>query len=74
MNPNKTDFPVGGPRLPVYHYLQRLGFTMSAWSDKAWRRADGKRAQLFGAGSMVSIDGNDMPLADLADYLRRAET
>ena len=46
-------FPVGGPRDPVYSYMRHHGFVMSGWSDKVWTRADGIKAHIYGAGSML---------------------
>lgn len=61
-------FPVAGPRQPVYDYLQRLGFTQSAHSDKFWSRGD-VSAHIYGAGSMVRVGKDEMPLGDLRAYL-----
>jgi hypothetical protein len=67
-------FPVGGPRQPVYDHMRNLGFVMSDWSDKAWRRADGAEARIFGAGSMARVGAAEMPLDDLAKFLRSITT
>jgi hypothetical protein len=64
-----TRFPVGGPRQPVYDYLRGLGFAMSDWSDKAWKRFDGTEVRIFGAGSMAQIGATQIPLDDLAKHL-----
>ncbi len=48
-------YPVGGPREPVYDLMRRLGLSESNWSDKFWRGADGIEVSIFGAGSMARI-------------------
>ena len=48
-------FPVGGPREPVYALMRNLGFSMSNWSDKFWRSADGIEVSIYGAGSMARL-------------------
>jgi hypothetical protein len=70
---NQTEFPVGGPREPVYALMRRLGFTESNWSDKSWRSADGIEVAIYGAGSMarVSLDGNPKGECKLADLGER---
>lgn len=62
-------FPIGGLREPVYDYMRRLGFVESNWSDKIWTRADGLGACIFGAGSMVQLGKDEMPLGELRSYL-----
>lgn len=61
-------FPVGGPRRAVHNEMRRHGFTMHPRSDKVWARADGVRATIYGAGSMLLITGGDvtidLPVAD----------
>lgn len=54
------DFPINGPRGPVYSFMRSHGFVMSNWSDKIWSRADGMQASIYGSGSMLllSKDGN----------------
>lgn len=66
---NKSVFPVGGPRQSVYNYMRSLGFVMSDWSDKAWARADGVKANIFGCGSMVRMGQEEFPLSELASRL-----
>lgn len=46
-------YPVGGPREPVYALMRNLGFSMSGWSDKHWKSADGIEVHIYGAGSMA---------------------
>jgi hypothetical protein len=65
-----TRFPVGGPRQPVYNYLRGLGFEMTVWSDKVWKRFDGTEVRIFGSGSMARIGAAEMPLDDLAPFLK----
>jgi hypothetical protein len=70
----QTEFPVGGPREPVYDLMRRLGFTESNWSDKSWRSADGIYVMIYGAGSMARVSLEDIPkgeckLADLSDHI-----
>ena len=71
-----TQFPVGGPREPVYSFLRQHGFVESKWSDKEWHRADGIRINVYGAGSMARIhDGEgrliaDMPIKDAVIKVR----
>lgn len=48
-------YPVGGARGPVYALMRGLGFSMSNWSDKFWRSADGIDVSIFGTGSMARI-------------------
>lgn len=64
-------FPVNGPRKPVYSLMRDLGFAMSNWSDKFWQSADKIEVAIFGAGSMakVSVAGvsrGEVPLDKLA--------
>lgn len=73
-------YPVGGPREPVYALMRGLGFSMSNWSDKFWRSADGIEVSIFGAGSMArtSLAGDPKGECELdklgaqIDALRRA--
>jgi len=53
-------YPVGGPRQPVYDLMRRLGFSMSKHSDKEWFR-DGIEVHIYGAGSraLVKAKGSD---------------
>jgi hypothetical protein len=57
-------FPVGGPREPVYSFLRQHCYMMSRHSDKAWKRADGVELHLYGAGSMAQITKDGKVLAD----------
>ena len=69
-------FPVGGPRQPVYSFLQSKGFIQSRHSDKEWHRHDGLELHLYGAGSMAKIYAKDRTvLADdlLAPAVARAD-
>jgi hypothetical protein len=71
---SEAEFPVGGPREPVYELMRRLGFTESNWSDKFWRSADGIDVAIYGAGSMARISLMDAPkdeckLADLGERI-----
>ncbi len=54
-------YPVGGPREPVYALMRGLGFSMSNWSDKFWHSADGIQVLIYGAGSMARISLQDEP-------------
>lgn len=62
-------FPVGGEREPVYNFMRDHGFVMSKWSDKVWARADGLKASIYGAGSMVRLsrDGKEIVESKLAE-------
>ena len=51
----QSQYPVGGPREPVYALMRRLGFSESKWSDKVWHSADGIEVSIFGAGSRARI-------------------
>ena len=62
-------FPIGGSRQSVYDYMRSLVFVMSDWSDKAWTRADGIEVRVFGAGSMVQVGNDEMPLGELERFL-----
>lgn len=69
-------FPVGGPRQPVYDFLQANGFLMSRNNDKWYLRADGVELHLYGTGSMARIYGRDGKLlADdkLAEAVRKVK-
>lgn len=69
-------FPVGGPRQPVYNFLQRNGFIMSRNNDKCWMRADGVELHLYGTGSMARIFNKEgKVLADeaLADAVAKVK-
>ncbi len=71
---SQTQFPVGGPRQPVYDLMRQLGFSESNWSDKVWRSADGLEVTIYGAGSMARVlHGNDRgecKLDDLGSHIR----
>lgn len=54
-------YPVGGPREPVYALMRNLGFSMSSWSDKLWHSADSINVSIYGAGSMARISLGDVP-------------
>lgn len=69
-----TSYPVGGPREAVYSLMRNLGFSMSGWSDKHWKSADGIEVRIYGAGSKAStsLDGNpagECELDDFADHI-----
>ena len=68
-------FPVGGPRQPVYAFLQSKGFLMSRHSDKEYHRHDGLRLHLYGSGSMARIYDGTVLLYDdeLAKAVARAD-
>lgn len=51
----EKQYPVGGPREPVYSLLRGLGFSMARFSDKTWNSADGIEVHIYGAGSMARI-------------------
>ena len=74
MNAPRTapKFPVGGPRQPVYAFLQSQGFIMDKGGDKHYTRADGVWLHLYGAGSMARIyafDGTILADGSLADAI-----
>jgi hypothetical protein len=50
-----TQYPVGGPREPVYALMRSLGFSMAKFSDKTWNSADGIEVHIYGAGSMARV-------------------
>ena len=52
------DYPIGGPRQPVYDALRRRGFIESGWSDKHWHRRD-LHAHIYGSGSRLCVKRND---------------
>jgi hypothetical protein len=54
-------YPVGGPREPVYALMRDLGFSESNWSDKFWCGADGVEVSIYGAGSMGRISFAGVP-------------
>ena len=54
-------YPVGGPREPVYALMHKLGLSESNWSDKIWRSADQIEVSIFGAGSMARISLGGVP-------------
>lgn len=54
-------YPVGGPRQPVYDLMRGLGFSMVKFSDKTWTSADGLEVQIYGAGSMARLTVADTP-------------
>ena len=59
-------FPVGGPKEPVFKFMEQYGFLMSRHSDKCWLRpADGIEAHIYGTGSKARIFNQDGKL--LAD-------
>jgi hypothetical protein len=70
MTTTTVRFPVGGARQPVYDYMTSLGFSMSKHSDKEWTSADGLTVRIFGAGSRAMIGAAEMPLDDLAGFVR----
>ena len=64
-------FPVGGPRQPVYDFVRAHGFVIPCkWSDKIWTRHDGMEVQIYNTGSwgrIIDKDSNlvaDGPLAE----------
>ncbi len=70
-----TQYPVCGPREPVYALLRELGFSMSNWSDKHWKSADGIQVQIYGSGSMARIylkdqKADDCRLDDLFERIK----
>lgn len=50
-----NQFPVNGPRQPVYDALSSRQFKQSNSSDKHWDRLDGLHAHVYGAGSRLSL-------------------
>ena len=75
----QQQYPYGGPREPVYQLMRDLGLSMSDWSDKFWRSADGIEVAIYGAGSMARLSLADKPqgecvlgqLPERIDALRR---
>ena len=69
------EYPVCGPREPVFARMRGLGFSMSNWSDKYWTSGDGIQVQIYGAGSRARVSrmGNDpttdCELAQLSECL-----
>jgi hypothetical protein len=59
-----VQFPVCGPRRPVYDALKQRQFRQSTWSDKAWTRLDGLAAHVYGAGSRLLLHRGGERLAD----------
>ncbi len=57
----QQQYPVGGPRQPVYDLMRKLGFSESNWSDKIWNSADGIEVAIYGAGSMARVSLKDAP-------------
>lgn len=57
-------FPVGGSKQKVYDFMRHHGYVMSGWSDKAWKRADGVEARIYGTGSMAMIVKDGKVIAD----------
>jgi len=53
--PPRQQYPVGGPRQPVYDLMRHLGFSEWNWSDKYYRSADGIEVHIYGAGSMARV-------------------
>jgi hypothetical protein len=74
-------YPVCGPREPVYALMRGLGFSMAKWTDKIWNSADEIEVSIYGAGSMARLSKAGEPqgecsLDDLAkqiDTLRQKE-
>lgn len=69
-----NEYPVGGPREPVYDLMRKLGFSMSNWTDKVWNSADKIEVSIYGAGSMARISVAGTPkgeceLGQLGDRL-----
>lgn len=56
-----TNYPVGGPREPVYQLMRNLGFSESHWSDKFWHSADRIDVSIYGAGSMARLTVQGFP-------------
>lgn len=67
------EYPVGGPREPVYALMRQLGLSESNWSDKFWRGADGVEVSIYGAGSMarVSLAGTPHGECKLGELSKR---
>ena len=64
MEKDMQQYPVGGPRKPVYDLMRKLGLSESNWSDKIWRSADKIEVSIFGAGSMARILLGGIPKAN----------
>lgn len=56
-----TQYPVGGPREPVYALMRGLGFSDAKWTDKVWNSADGIEVSIYGAGSMARLSLSGEP-------------
>lgn len=74
MTTETQQYPVGGPREPVYALMRNLGLSESNWSDKFWRSADGIEVAIFGAGSMAryslaGVPKGECELAKLSERL-----
>lgn len=65
------DFPIGGPREPVYAALRSRQFKMGNFGDKHWTRLDGLEVNIHGAGSQLLLRRGGEQLADgpMADVL-----
>lgn len=57
-------FPVGGSKDAVFNFMRQHGFIESNWSDKAWARADGVQARIYGCGSMLQLTKGQHKIAD----------
>ena len=69
-------FPIGGPRQPVYDFVKAHGFVIRGWGDKEWKRHDGMTLHIYGVGSMARIfDGSGKLVADapLAEAVAKVE-
>jgi hypothetical protein len=74
------EYPIGGPRKPVYDLMRSLGFSEAKWTDKVWSSADGIEVSIYGAGSMarISLAGESKgecaleKLSEQIDALRKA--
>ena len=51
----EKQYPIGGPRKPVYDLMRGLGFSMAQFGDKTWTSADKITVQIYGTGSMARI-------------------
>lgn len=70
-------FPIGGPRQPVYEALRNRGFVKQNFGDKHWTRADGLDAHIYGTGSRLRItkgqqDIADGPMAEILEMIDNA--
>jgi hypothetical protein len=71
----RKQYPVCGPREPVYALMRGLGFSMAKFGDKTWTSADKITVMIYGAGSMAHInhDGKHIGNCELDDLAAQLE-